>query len=116
MLGHVAEDLGPGLGGVDANDPAIVGAVASLNQPALLHSIDDAGRARVGDVHCLGQSLHRERPFGLESSQDVQMDETEGMPVPGLEHTTAVSGGPARHLVEQFSLERLAAVVVDRLI
>lgn len=112
---HIPEDLEARLGSVNAHNSAILGAVASLYQPALLHAIDDPGRAGVGNVHRLGQALHRERPFGLEGCQDVEMDETEGVPVPGLEHPATVLWRPARHLLEQLSLERLAAGIVDSL-
>src|ERR1035437_8558035 len=102
---HIAEDPEARLGSVNAHDPAILGAVASLYQPALLHAIDDPGRAGVGDVHRLGQLFHRERPFGLEGSQDVEMDEAESVPVPGLEYPATILWRPARHLLEQLSLE-----------
>src|ERR1035437_471003 len=114
--GHVAKDLEPSLCRVDPHDPAILGAVASLHQTALLHAIDDAGRAGVGDVHGLGETLHRERPLRLEGRQHIQMDETQGMSMPRFEHASAIAGRPTRHLFEQFALERLTADVVYGLV
>ena len=75
----------PGVGRVDEDDPPVRRVVAALDEAALLHPVDDAGRAGDRDVERLGEPAHRQRALGLEDRQDVEVDEAERAAQPAPE-------------------------------
>ena len=72
-----------GVGRVDQHDPTVVALASPLDEPALVHPVDDPGRARDRHVERLGELAHRQRAVGLEHRQDVQVDEAERAAQPG---------------------------------
>ena len=63
--------------GVDEDDPAVVVVVAALDEAALLHPVDDPGRARDRHVERVGELAHRQRALVLEDRQHVEVDDAE---------------------------------------
>ena len=95
------EDLAAAPSLVDADDPPVRLAVAPLDEAALLHPVDDPGRAGDRDVERLGELAHRQRALGLEDRQDVEVDEAERAAEPAAEHAHPLARVPGRQLVEQ---------------
>ena len=65
------------VGDRDPDDPAVLVVALPLDEAALLHPVDDPGRARLAHVHGVGEAAHRQRPLGVEREQDVEVDEAE---------------------------------------
>ena len=69
---------------------------AALDEAALLHPVDDPGRARDRDVERLREPAHRQRPVRLEDRQDVEVDEAERALQPRAEHAASARAGSTR--------------------
>jgi len=73
VLVHVLEHLGAAGRRVDDDDPAVGQVMPALDEPALLHAVDDARRAGHRDVERLRELAHRQGPIDLEHGQDVEI-------------------------------------------
>jgi hypothetical protein len=62
-----------GRGRLDEHEPTIVGHARALDEPVLLHPIDDPGRIRDGHADELCEAAHRHRAVVLEQPQDMQL-------------------------------------------
>ena len=98
---HLPEDGVAGIGRVDEDDPPIGGVVAALDEAALLHPVDDPGRARDRHVEGVGELRHRQRTLRLEDREDVQVDEAQRPAQPMLERPCALARAPRRQLVQE---------------
>jgi hypothetical protein len=101
VLIDLAEDARAGVGGVDEDDPPIVGAVPAFDQSARVHPVDDPGHARDRDVELLRQLPHRQRAVRLEDGQDVEVDQTEAAALPPSERAHELARVPGEELVEE---------------
>ena len=86
---------------MDEDHPAIVRLVAPLDETALLHAIDDPGRAGDRDIQSLGQLAHGERAVGLEHSQHMQVDEAERAAQPVPERAGTLTRTPGGQFLEE---------------
>ena len=91
---HDAERLAAAGGEGDPDDPAVGVVAQPLHEAALLHPVHDPGRACLAHVHGVGEAAHRERPFGVEREQDLEVDEAERptRPLPEVAHELARLG------------------------
>ena len=106
MLGELPEDVGARFAHVDDDQAAVIGVRQALDQAALLHAVDDAGRARHRNVERVRQMAHRLRTVRLEDGEHVQVHEAERTGQPGLERLPAIAGIPGRELFEDVVRER----------
>jgi hypothetical protein len=90
-----------GIRRMDEDDPPILWLAPSLDQAALLHPIDDPGRARHRHIERLGQLAHRERAVGLEDRENVQVDETQRPTQPLAQRAGAFARVPRGQLLEE---------------
>ena len=58
---------------LDEDEATVVGDARTLDEPMLLHAIDDPRRVRERDPDELGQPAHRHRAVVLEQPQDVEL-------------------------------------------
>ena len=97
----VAEDRITRIGRVDEDHPAIVRLVAPLDEAALLHAVDDPGRARDRDIQSLGELAHGERAVGLEHGQHMEVDEAERPAQPVPERAGTLTRAPGGQFLEE---------------
>src|SRR5947208_40010 len=76
-LNDGGEHRGRRRSGMDDDHPSIVGVVPALDEPAPLHPVDDARRARDGNLEELCETAHGQRTVRIELVQDVEMDEAQ---------------------------------------
>ena len=79
---------------------SVVGGPASLDEPAILHPVDDPGRAGDRHVEGVGELSHGQRPGRLEDGQDVEVDEAQRALDPAAEDPDALLGAPGDELLD----------------
>src|SRR4051812_23173958 len=96
-----SEGVATSLGDAHEDDPAILEVVDPLDEPALLHAVDDSGRAGDGHVERLGEAAHLEGAVRVEEDQDVEMRKADRTLVPALERGDELSRMPRAELVDR---------------
>ena len=87
-LGLVHE-IEAGLRGPHEHDPPVVRDADALDEPALLHAVDDPGGARHRGVQDLGQAAHGHGIVVPEQREHVEMGHADAQPHESLRARTA---------------------------
>src|SRR5436190_138907 len=68
--------------GADEHDPPVLRDADTLDESALLHPVDEAGRVAERDIQEIGEPAHRDVPVMLEKPQNVEVGHADA----GLDH------------------------------
>ena len=105
---HLVHERAAGVGGTHEHDPPVARDADALHESALLHAVDDPGRAGHRGVDDLRQAPHRHRLVVVEQRQDVEMGHAEAEPQEPLRcGATERSEGTAH--VDEHRLDGLAS-------
>ena len=69
----VGQNLPSALADPDEDHAAIVRVADTLDEPALLHPVDEAGGVRIGDVEQLRDAAHRQLPVAIQHRHQVEV-------------------------------------------
>jgi len=70
---QLLEEVATEIGQRNDDDPSVVGDPDPLDEPALRHPIDEAGRIREADVEELGKAAHRQAAVSLEERHGMEV-------------------------------------------
>jgi hypothetical protein len=89
----------------DDDDAAICAVPQALDEPALLHPVDDPGCVRIGHAEQIRQAGHRQRSVLLQDPERLQVRHADALPVQPPGDCAALmagdDGGPDEDLVDQ---------------
>ena len=77
---HVGQNLPSSLAHPNQHDSAIIRIAKSFDEPALLHSVDQAGGIRVRDIEQLGDATHRQLAMAIQHRHEVEMAHRDAVP------------------------------------